>query len=220
MTTQLRNIDISKSITIDIGKQAVLPQTLRVVDLQLGWQPYESEPVMKDNAYGGLGGLVNAVTSKKKHVDVDASVFLVDARERVLNRVCFTNLSDGRNQIFHSGDNLTGEGSYPDETIHIKDLRKISPEVAELHFWVNIFSGSKDFGSIRNCRAGVVNVETRQEFCGTYLTGDHAGKSSILIGAISRHPQDPSTWVYTSICQAYNENRLADIISNHYKGYA
>lgn len=221
MTTQLRNIDVSKSIVLDIGKQLLIPPTLRVVDLQLGWQPRTSEPVMKDKAFGGLGGLVNAVAGgTKRSVDVDASVFLVNANEQVLKRICFTNLSDSRNQIFHSGDNLTGQGEYPDETIHIKDLNKISPEVTELHFWVNIFSGSADFGKIKDCRAGVVNVEKREEFCSVKLTADYSGYSSILVGAISRHPSDPSAWVFTSIGTAYNEDRLSDIITNHYNGYA
>jgi stress response protein SCP2 len=213
-------VPINKAFSVPLGKgaQVMLPAGLRIVDLMLGWEPSdEVKQVMKDKSFGGLGKLINRATSTvntvAKAVDVDASVFLVRADGTVANRVCFTNLSDSRNGISHSGDNLTGRGEFPDETISIRDLNSISPEIAELHFWVNIFSGSQDFGHVKDCIAAVVDMEKREELCRFNLTGQNPGKSSILIGAISRTPQG---WMFSALGEAYNEKRIEEIIRNHY----
>jgi stress response protein SCP2 len=219
MTVNLQKPDKSRSVNLQKGAQLALPGSFRVVDLMLGWEPSVSAPetARKNSSMFGLGGLINraesAINTVTKSVDVDASCFEVDAQGKVINVVSFKNLSDRPNNIFHSGDNLTGKGEFPDETIHLKNLDNIDPRIQELHFWVNIFSGEADFGHIRECIAAVVDVQQNSEFCRFNLTGQFAGKSSILIGAISRNGPG---WVYTAFGEAFNEKRIEDVIRNHY----
>jgi stress response protein SCP2 len=229
-------INLSKSVNLQKGDQKILPGTLRVVDLMLGWEPSEvakqrkvREPVKERKS--GLGRLVSAATNlvnvvedvatdaltsatrEFRAVDVDASAFLVDGQGKFISRVWYGNLDDNISNIHHSGDNLTGKGAFPDETIHLRNLNDIPSSIQEVHFWVNIFSGSQDFGHVAECVAAVVDVEKREELYRFNLTGQYAGYSSILLCAISR---SGSGWIFTALGEAYNENRLSDIIKNHY----
>ncbi|MDD4805128.1 MAG: tellurium resistance TerZ family protein [Candidatus Pacebacteria bacterium] len=218
----MTGINLSKSpnfVNLQKGSQLALPGSLRVVDLMLGWEPaviYEQK--VKDKSFFGLGKLINSVDSAvntvTKAVDVDASVLLVNANGKVVNRVWFRNLHDTMNNIHHSGDNLTGKGDFPDETIHLKNLSEIHQDVQELHFWVNIYSGSQDFGDISECIAAVADMEKREELARVNLTGQYPGKSSIFLCAISRAPG--GGWIFNSILEAFNEKRMEEIIHNHY----
>jgi stress response protein SCP2 len=223
-------VNLSKAptfVNLQKDQQIDLPISLRVVDLMLGWQPVvEKQTAVKKSGKGFLGKLISSVDNavsevvsdnsrpRERKVDVDASVLLVDVNGKVVNRVWFRNLGDRTNKVFHSGDNLTGEGEFPDETIHIKDLSAIEPNIQELHFWINIFSGSKDFGDVSECIAAVADMEKMQELARVNLTGQYPGKSSIFLCAISRNGN--GGWVFNSILEAYNEKRMEDIIKNHY----
>lgn len=219
----MTGINLSKSpnfVNLQKGSQIALPGTLRVVDLMLGWEPTVTSAghKVKDKSFLGLGRLVNAlddsVNAVVKNVDVDASALLVNAQGKVVNRVWFRNLSDRMNNVYHSGDNLTGKGAFPDETISLRDLNSIHQDIQEIHFWVNIFSGSQDFGDIQECIAAVADMEKREELARVNLTGQYPGKSSIFLCAISRAPG--GGWIFNSILEAFNEKRMEDIIRNHY----
>lgn len=219
MTVNLQKPITTNSVNLQKGTQIALPGHFRIVDLMLGWEPSSaaSETTRKNSSMFGLGGLLNraesAMNTVTRSVDVDASCFEVDGNGKVINTIYFRNLHDNPNNIHHSGDNLTGKGEFPDEIIHLKDLDNIDPRIKELHFWVNIFSGEADFGHVKECIAAVVDVQQNTEFCRFNLTGQYPGKSSILIGAISR---SGTGWIFTAFGEAFTEKRIETIIQNHY----
>lgn len=117
----------------------------------------------------GLGWDVNR-TDTGTDFDLDASVFLLNAQEKLISDehfIFYNNVSspDPDKSVKHMGDNLTGEGEGDDEVI-IVDLRKVPTNVQRIVITVTIYEADKrgqNFGQVRNAFVRLVNVETKEE---------------------------------------------------------
>lgn len=103
-----------------------------------------------------------------KTMDADLMSVSLTANGKVRNSddVCFFNRQgkDG-DAIWHSGDNLTGEGEGDDEVINV-DLSKVSAEIVAISFIVNIYDAAKKgqtLADLDNAHIRAVNAENKEE---------------------------------------------------------
>lgn len=143
-------------------------------------------------AFIGLGWDVNT-TDTGADFDLDASVFLLNANEKLISDehfIFYNNLTspDPEKSVKHLGDNLTGEGEGDDEVI-IVDLRKIPSEVSRIVVSVTIYEDEKrkqNFGQVRNAFVRLVNVETKEEVLRYDLEEDFSTETALIMAEIYR----------------------------------
>jgi stress response protein SCP2 len=111
-------VSLQKNQTVSLvkGGRPLLSQ----VKMGLGWEP----------AYRG------------RDIDLDASVIAYGPQRNHIDSCYFGKLTILNGAIWHSGDNLTGEGAGDDEVITV-DLGRLPQEVTGLVLTVNSFSGQK-----------------------------------------------------------------------------
>lgn len=197
------SINLQKGQKIDLTKNN--PGLTKLM-VGLGWDPVE-----KNEKKGLLGGLFGG--SSKPNIDCDASVFMLDKDRRLVqdkNLVCYYNLKSPCGSVVHSGDNLTGEGEGDDEQIFI-DLNRVPGDVNYLVFVVNIYKCSErrqDFGLIKNAFIRVVNQVNNQELIKYNLSGDYAGKTTLIAGEVYRYKGE---WKFAAIGEGTTDVSLDSI---------
>lgn len=90
--------------------------------------------------------------------------------------IYFSQLGKDGDAIWHSGDNLTGEGEGDDEVINV-DLSKVAPEIVKISFIVNIYDAAKkgqSLADLDNAHIRAVNAENNEELANFKVT-DTAG---------------------------------------------
>lgn len=118
---------------------------------------------------------------KKEGSSMDADLMAVmltaEGKTRDANDICFFNrLGAEGDAVWHSGDNLTGEGEGDDEVINV-DLSKVPAEIAKISFIVNIYDAAKkgqSLADLDNAHIRAVNSETNEELASFKVT-DTAG---------------------------------------------
>jgi tellurium resistance protein TerD len=143
-------------------------------------------------AFIGLGWDVN-VTDTGYDFDLDASVFLLNSKEKLISDehfIFYNNLTspDAEKSVKHMGDNLTGDGDGDDEVI-IVDLRKVPPEVARIAITVTIHEAQKrgqNFGQVKNAFVRLVDVETKEEVLRYDLEEDFSIETALIMAEIYR----------------------------------
>uniref|UniRef100_A0A7S1EXT5 TerD domain-containing protein n=1 Tax=Noctiluca scintillans TaxID=2966 RepID=A0A7S1EXT5_NOCSC len=139
-----------------------LPQNMGKITVGLGWDVDDGE------------------------VDLDVSAVLFDKNGTDLEAVFFGRLESEQHGIQHSGDNLTGEGDGDDEQISL-DLDRIGPEVHQVMFVVNIYTGGKNFTQVAApyCRV----VDDTNELC-RYALRDAGRENGLIVAKIAREAGD------------------------------
>jgi tellurium resistance protein TerD len=138
----------------------------------------------------GLGWDVN-VTDTGKDFDLDASVFLLGANEKLISDkhfIFYNNLisPDPDQSIKLLGDNRTGEGEGDDEGI-VVDLRKIPPEVVKIVVTVTIHeadSRGQNFGQVSNAYIRLVDVQSKEEVLRYDLSEDFSVETAIVMAEL------------------------------------
>ena len=198
-------INLQKGQKVDLTKTN--PGLAKII-VGLGWDPIKSG--------GGslLGGLFG---SGPKNIDCDASVFMLDANQKLAkqkNLIYFGNLTSPCGSVKHSGDNLTGQGDGDDEQIQV-DLSKIPSDVHRLVFVVNIYDCVKrkqHFGMIKNAFIRVVSSANGQELCKFNLSEGYDGKTTLITGEVYRHN---SEWKFAALGEATTDPGL-EALSKRY----
>ena len=138
-------INLQKGQTINLAKDQF---DLSRVTIGLGWDVKKK-------------GFLASLFSDSNDYDLDAIAFLLDKDGKVArlgNRlnggdvVFYNNLRHFSGNVYHTGDNRTGEGDGDDEQIVVK-LNQIGEEYAKIVFIVSIYQGRQkrqDFGQIEN----------------------------------------------------------------------
>jgi tellurium resistance protein TerD len=104
----------------------------------------------------GLGWDVKAQFEMGADYDLDVAVFMVDARGKMASPRDLVYYSNPRSKcggVFHTGDNLTGEGEGDDEQL-IFDLDRIPPLYDKLIVAVQIYDAQargQNFGAVESC---------------------------------------------------------------------
>lgn len=140
----------------------------------------------------GLGWDTN-VTDTGVDFDLDASIFLLNAQEKLISDqhfIFYNNLTspDPDKSVRHMGDNLTGEGEGDDEVI-IVDLRKVPADVHRIVVTVTIHEADKrgqNFGQVRNAFARLVDVATKEEVLRYDLEENFSIETAIIMAELYR----------------------------------
>ncbi|MBL1210782.1 TerD family protein [Geminocystis sp. GBBB08] len=157
-------------------------------------------------AFIGLGWDTN-VTDTGYDFDLDASVFLLNSKEKLISDqhfVFYNNLTspDAEKSVKHMGDNLTGEGDGDDEVI-IVDLRKVPADVARIVVTVTIHEAEKrrqNFGQVRNAFVRLVDVETKEEVLRYDLEENFSIETALIMAEIYRKD---SEWRMNAVGAGY-----------------
>lgn len=196
-------ISLQKGQRVDLTKGNA---GLSKIMIGLGWDAVER------SGGGLLGGIFGG--SKGAEVDCDASVIMLNSNDKMAkkeNLIYFGNLKSRDGSVVHTGDNRTGDGDGDDEQI-IVDLGSVPADIHKLVFVVNIYDcvrRKQDFGMIKNAFIRVVNGGNNQELIRYNLTGDYAGKTTLLIGDIYRHGTE---WKFAAVGEGTNEASLSEIV--------
>lgn len=143
-------------------------------------------------AFIGLGWDINA-TDTGDDFDLDASVFLLNANEKLISDqhfIFYNNLTspEPEKSVKHMGDNLTGAGEGDDEVI-IVDLRKVPSDINRIVITVTIHEADKrkqNFGQVRNAFVRLVDVETKNEVLRYDLEEDFSIETALIMTEIYR----------------------------------
>jgi stress response protein SCP2 len=187
----MAGLDLTKGDRLDLTKGN---EGLKKIAVALGW-----------DAKSGLFG---------SNIDVDASVFIVDANEKMVSDglVYFADRDYNRGTVVHSGDNITGVGAGDDETILI-DLTKVPAHVAKFVFAVNIYQcreRGQDFGKIKNAFIRVYDADKgpTAELCRFNLTDNYKGFTGLYPGEVYKHNGD---WKFRALGEATTEAGITEM---------
>ncbi len=140
----------------------------------------------------GLGWDANTQDSDFEF-DLDASAFLLDAKEKLISEahfIFYNNLTspDGGQSVQHLGDNDTGEGDGDDEIIKVH-LKKVPFDVQKIVFTVGIFDAEKrhqNFGQIKNAFVRLVNDQTQEEVLRYNLVETFSVETAFIMAELYR----------------------------------
>jgi tellurium resistance protein TerZ len=170
------------SVTLQKGQKVSLVKagggSLIRVRMGLGW-----DAAPKKGFFG----------SRPQTIDLDASCLLFDGLGNLTDAVWFRQLRSKDGSVLHTGDNTTGAGDGDDESIRV-DLSGIPPQVSQLIFTVNSFTG-QDFTQIENAFCRLVDETTGQEIARYDLSGGGPHSAQIM-AKVSR---DAQGWSMTAI---------------------
>lgn len=165
----------------------------------------------------GLGWDVNP-TDTGNDFDLDASVFLLNAQEKLISDEHFifynnVNSPDPDKSVKHMGDNLTGEGEGDDEVI-IVDLRKVPTNVQRIVITVTIHEADKrgqNFGQVRNAFVRLVNVETKEEVLRYDLEENFSIETALIMTELYRKDGE---WRMNAVGAGY-QGGLQDLLNRY-----
>lgn len=152
----------------------------------------------------------------KGNIDCDASAILLknDKLNSNSDVVYFGNLKHLSNTVWHTGDNLTGEGEGDDEQI-ILDLNSIPKDYNKIVIVANIykaFQRHQHFGMIENAFIRIVNLENNREICRYNLTDNYNQKTAIIFGAVYRRGEE---WKFDAIGEGTKDEGLNSLIKRY-----
>lgn len=186
-------VSLTKGAKISLEKTA--GKGLSKVVLGLGWDPETS-------GGGFLGGLFGGGGS----IDLDASCLMLNANNDLVEAVYFGNKRSNNGSVYHTGDNLTGEGSGDDEQI-IVDLPKIPSNVTKLVFTVNSYRG-QTFEKVKAARARLLD-ENQQEIAIYPLSDAKGSHTGLIMVKVYNHNGE---WKMEAIGQPCNGRTYQDIL--------
>lgn len=193
------------AVTLQKGQKVDLTKSnpgISCIMVGLGWDPVHQG-----------GGLF----SKKKAIDCDASVIMLNENAKVANKeniIYFGHLQNKNASVKHMGDNLTGDGDGDDEQIQI-ELNKIPTDIHRLVFVVNIYdckARNQNFGMVQNAFIRLVDSNKNQEIIRYHLTDQYAGKTALIVGEVYRHQGE---WKFAAIGEGTNELSLSEIVQRY-----
>ncbi|CAM3896279.1 TerD family protein [Mesobacillus zeae] len=176
----------------------------------LGWDPVKNWRTALMEKF--LGTVVS-------DIDCDASVLMLDRDGKLQSNsdvIHFGNLQSRDGSITHTGDNLSGDGSGDDEQI-VVEVNRIPDHIRKLVFVVNIYDSKNrkhHFGMIQNAYLRVTKENETEELLRYHLTEDYTGKTSLVVGEMSRQQLG---WRFTAIGEGTDAVSLNDIAATYIK---
>ena len=170
-------------------------------------------PTMK-TAIAGLGWDMRVTDGSA--FDLDASVFMVGADEKVISDasfIFFNNKTSPCGSVVHQGDNRTGEGAGDDETVALH-FDKIPAEVQKLVFAVTIHEAEErkqNFGMVSNGYIRIVNADNNTEIARFDLSEDASTETAMNFGELYRHNAE---WKFKAVGQGFAGGLSA--LAKHY----
>lgn len=162
-------VNLQKGQKISLNKEA--GTTLSSVVMGLGWD------VAKKKGFLGFGG-------GNQEVDLDASCFMFDDANNLVDLVFFNHLRSEDGSVQHSGDNRTGAGDGDDEQIAVA-LDRVPAHIKALVFTVSNYTG-QDFSKVENAFCRLIDGQTGKEIARYDLSaqGNHTAQ---IMAKMYRH---------------------------------
>ncbi|MGL5063672.1 MAG: pentapeptide repeat-containing protein [Microcoleus sp.] len=157
------------------------------------------------------------VSETAKDCDIDASVFMLGAGDRIPDEkyfVFYNNLTSPDGGVRHSGDNTTGQIDGDDETIYV-DLNKIDAAIQEIVFVVTIHEAKEkkqNFSQVRNAFIRLYNLETGNELVRYSLKEVFSQETALEFGRLY---QKNGEWRFQAVGQGYNAG-LQSFVDRYY----
>ena len=207
-------INLQKGQTINLEKDLY---DLSSVTIGLGWDVKEQKKGIFSSLFG---------SEKEADYDLDAIAFLLDANGKVANIgdqklvggdvIFFNNLRHSSGNIWHTGDNLTGEGEGDDEQIIVK-LSKLDARYDKIVILVSIYRGierHQDFGQVENAFIRAVDAKG-QEMLRYDLSNEekYDGMCSMIFGEFYRRN---GGWKFRAIGTPYQTDSFVTILRERY----
>lgn len=188
------SISLTKGQRISLTKEFAGLTNLQV---GLGWDPVKQ-----------------GMFRRTPDIDLDASVFQLDADGKMQDCIYFGNLQSATGAILHTGDNLTGEGEGDDETIYVS-LSEIPENTARLVFTVNIYAArnrGQHFGMIRNAYIRLMDRSSGRELCRYNLTDDYKDMTSLIVAEVYRHDGE---WKFSAVGRGTTDGSLGELSARY-----
>lgn len=207
-------INLKKGQTINLEKDQF---DLSNVTIGLGWDVMKKEKGFWSTLFSN---------EEDEDYDLDAIAFLLDENGKVANVgnqrleggdiVFFNNLHHFSGNIYHTGDNRTGDGDGDDEQLIVK-LDKMGREYSKIVFVVSIYQGiqkKQNFGQVENAFIRAVDARGK-EILRYDLSHDASfdGKCSMIFGELYRHN---GNWKFRAVGTPYATDSFVDILRDNY----
>lgn len=192
-------VNLQKGQKISLEKEA--GSKLNSVVMGLGW-----DAAKKKGFLGGLfGGGNNAV-------DLDASCFMFDDKNELIDVVFFNHLRSEDGSVQHSGDNRTGDGDGDDEQIAVA-LNRVPADIKSLVFTVSNYTG-QDFSQVENAFCRLINGDNGQEIARYDLSaqGNHTAQ---IMAKVYRHNGEWKMHAIGENGQGRTADELLPLIAPH-----
>lgn len=193
------SVNLSKGQRINLSKEV---EGLSKIMVGLGWDAAKQS-----------GGILNHLFGSTSYsIDCDASAITMGNGNKYRACIYYGNLSE--DNVYHHGDNLTGDGDGDDEQITV-DLAHLSSEIERIVFVVNIYNCTErkqDFGLIKNAYIRLVDESTGKEICKYNLSDDHAGKTAMIFAEVYRNNGE---WKFNAIGQGTNDASISQLINRY-----
>ncbi len=173
-------LSLAKGQTLSLAKE---DPSLTTVRLGLGWE---------------------MATATAAPYDLDASVFLLNSKDRVSQDrhfIFYNNRQDPAEAVLLSEDNRTGQGEGDDETVLVA-LPKLPAEVQKILFIVTIHeaeSRQQHFGQVRNAYIRLLNHDTNVEIARFDLSQDASVETGMVFGELYLHGD---AWKFRAVGQS------------------
>ena len=191
------SVNLSKGQRINLSKEV---EGLSKIMVGLGWDAAKQS-----------GGILNHLFGSTSYsIDCDASAITMGNGNKYRACIYYGNLSE--DNVYHHGDNLTGDGDGDDEQITV-DLAHLSSEIERIVFVVNIYNCTErkqDFGLIKNAYIRLVDESTGKEICKYNLSDDYAGKTAMIFAEVYRNNGE---WKFNAIGQGTNDASISQLIN-------
>lgn len=193
------SVNLSKGQRINLSKEV---EGLSKIMVGLGWDAAKQS-----------GGILNHLFGSTSYsIDCDASAITMGNGNKYRACIYYGNLSE--DNVYHHGDNLTGDGDGDDEQITV-DLAHLSSEIERIVFVVNIYNCTErkqDFGLIKNAYIRIVDESTGKEICKYNLSDDYAGKTAMIFAEVYRNNGE---WKFNAIGQGTNDASISQLINRY-----
>lgn len=127
------------------------------------------------------------------------------------SRVCYFNQKQTP-AIVHSGDNRTGAGDGPDETLII-DLSKVDSVTNLIPVVITLYEGpqrGQDFQQTQGAEAVLVNDETGERLALVKLADLAQGSTGAVIAALDK---SSGAWKFTAVNQGFPGKQIGDFFT-------
>ena len=193
------SVNLSKGQRINLSKEV---EGLSKIMVGLGWDAAKQS-----------GGILNHLFGSTSYsIDCDASAITMGNGNKYRACIYYGNLSE--DNVYHHGDNLTGDGDGDDEQITV-DLAHLSSEIERIVFVVNIYNCTErkqDFGLIKNAYIRLVDESTGKEICKYNLSDDYAGKTAMIFAEVYRNNGELK---FNAIGQGTNDASISQLINRY-----
>lgn len=218
------------SIILKKGQSYILDESqydLSAITVGLGWDPRES-PLTESLLQKWF------TPPKPSPFDLDAIAFMLDANEKVSNLgyskemgkgqlahlvssdiIYYNNLRHPEGAVYHTGDNLTGDGAGDDEQIIVR-IQALHPKFHKILFLASIYEGirrKQHFGMVQNAFIRAVDAEGKEMVRYNLSQNQlYQAKCSMLFGEVFR---EAGQWRFRALGEGLTTDAFPRILESY-----